>query len=99
MSPALIAIAGPLNGTTVELESPEVTIGREAGNLVCVQSAWVSRRHCALRREGGSVVVQDLESRNGTFVNGIPVTQQQLKDGDQIGRASVGKECRARGSQ
>jgi len=84
MSPALIAIAGPLNGTTVELESPELTIGREAGNLICVQSAWVSRHHCALRREGGSVVVQDLESRNGTFVNGIPVKQQQLKHGDLL---------------
>src|SRR5690242_15184016 len=97
MSPALIAIAGPLNGTTVELESPEVTIGREAGNLVCVQSAWVSRRHCALRREGGSVVVQDLESRNGTFVNGIPVTQQQLKDGDllTVGDCSFRFVCQA----
>jgi len=97
MSPALIAIAGPLNGTTVELESPEVTIGREAGNLVCVQSAWVSRRHCALRREGGSVVVQDMESRNGTFVNGIPVTQQQLKDGDllTVGDCSFRFVCQA----
>jgi transcriptional regulator with GAF, ATPase, and Fis domain len=97
MSPALIAIAGPLNGTTVELESPEVTIGREAGNLVCVQSAWVSRRHCALRRDGGSVVVQDLESRNGTFVNGIPITLQQLKHGDllTVGDCSFRFVCQA----
>jgi transcriptional regulator with GAF, ATPase, and Fis domain len=97
MSPALIAIAGPLNGTTVELDAPEVCIGREAGNQVCVQSAWVSRRHCALRREGGSVVVQDLESRNGTFVNGIPVSRRELKHGDllTVGDCSFRFVCQA----
>ena len=84
MSPALIAIAGPLNGTTVELDAAEVSIGRDAGNQVCVQSAWVSRHHCALRREGNNTVVQDLESRNGTFVNGIPVSRQELKHGDLL---------------
>src|SRR5579864_6941874 len=84
MFPALIAIGGPLKGTTIELAAAEVCIGREAGNQVCVPSAWVSRRHCALRREGDEVVVQDLESRNGTFVNGVPVTRQELKDGDLL---------------
>lgn len=84
MSPALVAIAGPLNGRTFALDAPEVCIGREAGTQVCVQSAWVSRRHCALRRENGGVVVHDLESRNGTFVNGIPVSRQELKHGDLL---------------
>src|SRR5512146_426033 len=84
MSPALIAIAGPLNGTTIELAATEVCIGREAGTQVCLPSAWVSRRHCALRRQGDSVVIQDLDSRNGTFVNGIPITRQELKHGDLL---------------
>lgn len=84
MSPALIAIAGPLNGTTIELSGAEVCIGREAGNQVCVPSAWVSRRHCLLRREGGGILVQDLESRNGTFINGVPVARQELKHGDLL---------------
>jgi len=90
MSPALIAIAGPLNGTTIELTATEVCIGREAGTQVCVPSAWVSRRHCALRRQGDSVVIQDLDSRNGTFVNGIPITRQELKHGDLL---TVGDCC------
>ena len=84
MSPALVAIAGPLNGTTIELTATEVCIGREFGSQVCVPSAWVSRRHCSLHQERDRVVVQDLDSRNGTFVNGIPVTRQELKHGDLL---------------
>jgi transcriptional regulator with GAF, ATPase, and Fis domain len=84
MSPALVGIAGPLNGSTFALDASEVCIGREAGNQVSVSSAWISRRHCALRREGDHVVVYDLESRNGTFVNGIPVQRQELKHGDLL---------------
>ena len=97
MFPVLIAIAGPLNGTTVELDAADVCIGREPGNKVCVQSAWVSRRHCMLRRENGGVVVQDLESRNGTFVNGIPVIRQELKHGDllTVGDCSFRFACAA----
>ena len=97
MLPTLVAIAGPLNGTTVELDAPEVCIGREPDNQVFVQSASVSRHHCALRRDGDSVVVEDLESRNGTFVNGISVSRHQLKHGDllTIGDCSFRFVCQA----
>ena len=90
MSPVLIAIAGPLSGSTFALEASEVCIGREPVNQVCVQSAWVSRHHCALRREDAGIVVHDLESRNGTFVNGLPVARQELKHGDLL---TVGDCC------
>ena len=90
MTPALIAIAGPLNGTTVPLDAPEVCIGRENSNQICVASASVSRRHCILRREAEGVVVRDLDSHNGTFVNGIPTRQQQLQHGDLL---TIGDCC------
>ena len=90
MTPALIAIAGPLNGTTFPLEAPEVCIGRENSNHICVASAAVSRRHCMLRREPGGVVVHDLGSHNGTFINGSPASQQQLRHGDLL---SIGDCC------
>jgi transcriptional regulator with GAF, ATPase, and Fis domain len=90
MSPVLVAIAGPLNGTTVALDASEVCIGRDADNQVCVQSAWVSRRHCALRHEDGALMVHDLESRNGTFVNGVPVNCHKLKHGDLL---TIGDCC------
>ncbi|HLK34412.1 MAG TPA: sigma 54-interacting transcriptional regulator [Terriglobales bacterium] len=84
MSATLVAIAGPVNGTTFEIEGAEACIGRDAGNQVCVPSAWVSRRHCMLHVEGSTVLVEDLGSRNGTFVNGLPVNRQELRPGDVL---------------
>ncbi len=46
--------------------------------------ARVSRRHCELRRSGQSVLVQDLESRNGTFVNGQAVGEAEIGAGDVL---------------
>jgi Nif-specific regulatory protein len=85
MKPRLIAISGPLEGTTFDLsEEEEVTIGREASNLLPVSDHSVSRRHCLIRREAGAFKVIDLESFNGTLVNGLPVGEQALSHGDHI---------------
>jgi len=44
----------------------------------------VSRRHAEVRRRGADVVVVDLQSTNGTRVNGAPVRERVLEDGDEI---------------
>jgi len=44
----------------------------------------VSRKHCLFIRSGRQCTVKDLESRNGTFVNGTPVTEHQLEQGDEV---------------
>jgi len=59
---------GPEAGRRVEL-GVEMAIGRQDGDLV-LEDPEVSRRHAVLRRSGESVVVEDLDSTNGTFVNG-----------------------------
>ena len=52
-------------------EARTYAIGRSATNDICVcESATVSRRHAALQCDGGTVVVRDLDSTNGTFVDG-----------------------------
>ena len=84
MKPRLIAITGPLEGTTFALDRNEVTVGREPSNLICVGDHSVSRRHCLFKSEAGVFKVIDLESFNGTFVNGLPVGEQVLGHGDQI---------------
>jgi len=67
----------------VELDL-EVAIGRQDGDLV-VEDPEVSRRHAVLRRSGGSVVVEDLDSTNGTFVNGERIRSPiAVGPGDQI---------------
>ena len=85
MEPRLIAISGPLKGTTVLLEDAETVIGREPGNAVAISDPLVSRRHCSIRRDdNGRVQVSDLESLNGTFVNGLPARDKALEHGDYI---------------
>ena len=85
----LIAISGPTDGTTFALNEAEVSIGREPSNLICVNDHSVSRRHCLIKRDGGSFRIVDLESYNGTFVNAVPVGEQSLSHGDQIAVGSV----------
>jgi pSer/pThr/pTyr-binding forkhead associated (FHA) protein len=66
------------------LDEAEIRIGRDASNSLAIRDLSLSRRHCVLRRQDDSYLIRDLESRNGTFVNGSPVSEARLKHGDQI---------------
>ena len=59
-------------------------IGREAGNAIRLEDSEVSPFHCVIESHGGKVMLTDLESQFGTFVNGIPVKDRELKSGDQL---------------
>lgn len=96
MKPHLIAISGSLKGTTFSLGNDDVSVGREASNEICIKDPSISRRHCLIKRtltsgvsEVGQFIVQDLESFNGTFVNGVPVLEQPLVHGDQIALGDI----------
>src|SRR5262249_10938475 len=84
MEARLIALAGPLKGTTIPLIDVETVIGRDPGNTVALNDPLVSRRHCSIRTWGTEVQVSDLESLNGTFVNGEPAHEKSLQHGDRI---------------
>src|SRR5437867_1689297 len=84
MEPRLIAITGPLKGSTITLADPETVFGREPTNPVPINDPLISRRHCSIRNKGDSIEVLDLESLNGTFVNGVPTRQKSLEHGDRI---------------
>ena len=84
IEPRLVAVAGPLQGSVHHLEGDEVTIGRDASNTVPVADSSASRRHSILTRASGSYEIADLESTNGTFVNGVPAGKRLLEHGDQI---------------
>jgi Nif-specific regulatory protein len=82
----LVAIAGPLKGSTFALAGEEVAIGRDLACRIAIGDGSVSRRHSRVLPDAdGRWVVSDLGSRNGTFVNGVPVTDRALRHGDQIG--------------
>jgi len=60
-------------------------IGRAVENEIVVSSKRVSREHACVRREGWRVVLEDLGSANGTFLNGERIHEtMQLRDGDQV---------------
>jgi pSer/pThr/pTyr-binding forkhead associated (FHA) protein len=71
------------------------TIGRAAGADFIVDAGMVSRVHCRLSAGASEVEVTDLDSTNGTYVNGQRVSRALLKDGDQLGIGRVTfKVCR-----
>ncbi len=84
MNPRLIAIAGPLKGVIFQLTQSEVTIGREPDNQFCISDQAISRRHCLLTLADDQVTITDLDSRNGVFVNELPIKQRRLEHGDVI---------------
>jgi len=84
MNPKLVVTAGPWQGRILAVEDREVTVGRDPANRMAIADSSISRRHCVIREEEGRYVVHDLESRNGTFVNGVPVRDRILEGGDEI---------------
>jgi len=66
------------------VESGVVTIGRLPDNAVIIDNPAVSGHHARVFREGDRVILEDLKSTNGTFVNGRPVARQVLYHGDEV---------------
>jgi len=81
---SLFVIRGNDQGTRFELEEPVLRIGRDSSNDIQIHDTEVSRRHAEIRQTNGDFAVSDLDSSNGTFVNGQRVSRHQLGSGDQI---------------
>jgi len=85
LRPRLVVTAGPAKDTVIPLTQDEASIGRDPNNVVAISDPSVSRKHCLLRRESdGRFQILDLESRNGTLVNGVTVKEHWLRHGDEI---------------
>src|SRR5260370_42251892 len=84
MQPRLLAISGSLTGTVRQLVDGQTSIGRDESNQFCLLDTVVSRKHCMIQQVGEQYEVVDLDSHNGTFVNGIPVSRKVVEHGDTI---------------
>ena len=83
--PHLIVIGGDSLGQIFRLFQPETIIGRDPDADIYLPSGTVSRRHARLILSAGDLTVQDLGSRNGTFVEMEQVKQPRvLRDGDEL---------------
>ena len=72
------------DGRRYPIDQPVVVLGRAPGCDITLDDRNVSRRHAEVRRRGPVVVLVDLESTNGTIVNGRRIREHPLADGDHI---------------
>ena len=74
----LAVVDGPLQGSHMEIASLEdLTVGRAGDNDFQLGDDFASSRHARLFRRGSDWFVEDLDSRNGTFVNGVRIDQPE----------------------
>lgn len=84
-TPVLIAREGQLTGESWQIETDEFVIGRGADCQIILPERQVSRYHAKILKENGRYVLYDLDSKNGTHLNGVQVKgSSQIRDGDEI---------------
>src|SRR5258705_5185009 len=84
--------------TVVPLVREEITIGRQDGNTIKLSERNVSRRHARLKKDNGSLLIEDLGSYNGVRVNGERIAgPTRIKEGDliEIGDYDLGVQGRS----
>ena len=82
---ALRFISGKYQGGEFPLQSDrEIVIGRSSDLDMVLVEDMVSRKHARLTTNGNEIVIQDLGSTNGTFVNGEKIKRVRLREGDRI---------------
>jgi len=80
----LVVDSGEEQGCSFELYALPVTVGAALGNDLTFPEARISRNHAVLERRGSGIDLVDLNSENGTFVNGDRISRRRLAKGDRI---------------
>jgi DNA-binding winged helix-turn-helix (wHTH) protein len=83
--PVLVVTEGPLRGQQWVMHRNELILGRGAHCDIVIPERSISREHVRVWKEGGECYVEDLNSKNGTHVNGDPLSEpRRLGEGDEI---------------
>jgi len=82
--PKLTITRPDLPETTFDLEQEYTHVGRAQGNEICLPYPSISNRHCIFIHSGPDIVLRDLNSSNGTYVNGEIVSEVVLRPGDVV---------------
>jgi pSer/pThr/pTyr-binding forkhead associated (FHA) protein len=87
----LSVTAGRARKQRLDIEKDDVSIGRASDNDLVIEDSSVSGHHCAVLRDGRKYTLRDLDSTNGTRLNGLPVRESRLKPGDvvTVGEADI----------
>jgi len=79
--PRLVLLSEGFAGRTFDLKTETTTVGRVSDNAFEIPEASVSSHHAEIVVKGSDVLIRDLESTNGTFINGERITEAVLKPG------------------
>src|ERR1041385_6641828 len=79
--PRLVLLSEGFTGRTYELKTDKTTVGRVSDNAFEIPEASVSSHHAEILLRGSDVVIKDLGSTNGTFINGEKIEEATLKPG------------------
>ena len=82
MKVRLIALSSVERDRKLGVNGFPVVLGRSLDADVTIEDRWVSRRHCELLEKDGMILVRDLDSTHGTFVNGKPISEAWLRPED-----------------
>ena len=77
----LVLLSAGMTGRSHELKVDKTTIGRVEDNTFAIVDPSISSHHCEVLLRGAEIVVRDLNSTNGTFINGEKVTETVIKPG------------------
>jgi pSer/pThr/pTyr-binding forkhead associated (FHA) protein len=80
----LVILSEGMTGRSHELKVDKTTIGRVEDNTFEIAEPSVSSHHCEVLLRGNEVMVRDLNSTNGTFINGEKITEKALKPGQTL---------------
>ena len=81
---AIRFLSGPLAGQSVVMQKDQYLIGRNADCDLQIDSNGISKNHCRLVVDNGEITVEDLNSRNGTFVDGRKIVKSPVRPGQKI---------------
>ncbi|MGQ0628421.1 MAG: FHA domain-containing protein [Phycisphaerales bacterium] len=81
---SLVMVKADGSTKEVRIDRESAIIGREEGCRIRIPLSSISRKHCEVKSDDDEVLVQDLGSSNGTYVNGKRVKQQELAPGDLL---------------
>ena len=85
----LVILTQGLTGRAHELNVDRTTIGRVEDNMFQIAEASVSSHHCEVHLRGNEILIRDLNSTNGTFINGEKITESVLKPGQTLRLGNV----------
>jgi pSer/pThr/pTyr-binding forkhead associated (FHA) protein len=94
----LVILTQGMTGRAHELNVDRTTIGRVEDNTFQITDPSVSSHHCEVHLRGGEVLIRDLNSTNGTYINGAQITESVLKPGQTLRLGQIELKLEAEGS-